>query len=212
MAKGDSPAPYHFIDDGKEIEVHPAWARYLIDNMAVVRGWTLWHWLRFLEVRNPNTPSLAAKVTGITRGSLDRYGGFPFGANVRQDAVYELCVGFLAVDVAGQHQHDSGYPVRHSQPLQKGRGVLALWSCVFREVMQVGGRHRVRPPAQLGCQCGNGRCMVGLPFVMLECGLHDGGACHRSLFGCCGFLRARGLGGQSGVWHHGRVRQNWSGK
>ena len=72
MAKSDSPAPYHFIGDGRELEVHPAWARYLIDNMAVVRGWTLWHWLRFLEVRNPNTPSLAAKVTGITRGSLAR--------------------------------------------------------------------------------------------------------------------------------------------
>ena len=70
MSGSDAPAPYHFADDGESIIIHPHWLKYLADNANIVRGWTLWHWTRFLESHNPNTPSLTAKITGVVRGSL----------------------------------------------------------------------------------------------------------------------------------------------
>ena len=71
MAVSDAPAPYHFSGDGESIVIHPNWMRYFVTNANVVRGWTLWHWARYLESRNPNTPSLTAKIAGVVRGSLD---------------------------------------------------------------------------------------------------------------------------------------------
>ena len=70
MSDGDSPAPYHFSDGGGKIVIHSRWAKYFTANAGIVRGWTLWHWTRFLEARNPNTPSLTAKIAGVVRGSL----------------------------------------------------------------------------------------------------------------------------------------------
>ena len=66
----DSPVPYHFSKDGKAIIIHSGWAAYFVDNADIVRGWTLWNWARFLEIRNPSTPSLTAKITGVVRGPL----------------------------------------------------------------------------------------------------------------------------------------------
>ena len=70
MSGSDSPAPYHFSDDGGKIIVHSEWAGYFADNADILRGWVLWHWTRFLESRNSGTPSLTAKITGVVRGSM----------------------------------------------------------------------------------------------------------------------------------------------
>ena len=74
MSGRDSPAPppYHFSNGGDKIIIHPKWTGYFSDNADIVRGWTLWHWARFLESRNPSTPSLTAKITGITRSALTK--------------------------------------------------------------------------------------------------------------------------------------------
>lgn len=69
---GDAPVPYHFSEDGRAIVLHPEWAAYFAHNADILRGWALWHWARFLEVRNPNTPSLTAKITGAVRGALTK--------------------------------------------------------------------------------------------------------------------------------------------
>lgn len=70
LAESDSPAPYYFSDNRSDIIVHPRWREYFAANADIVRGWVLWHWARFLETRNPSTPSLSAKITGVVRGSL----------------------------------------------------------------------------------------------------------------------------------------------
>lgn len=42
--------------------VHPDWATYLRENRKVIDGWASWHWLSYMQARNPNVPSLAGKL------------------------------------------------------------------------------------------------------------------------------------------------------
>ena len=70
MSKSRSPSPYHFSQNGKEIIIHSGWADYFAVNTEIIRGWALWHWARFLEVRYPGIPSLMAKISGVVRGNL----------------------------------------------------------------------------------------------------------------------------------------------
>ena len=55
------PPPYHFPSD-EEIQLHPAWNAYLQKNCAVVKGWLLWHWLKYLQGKNPSVPAIASKI------------------------------------------------------------------------------------------------------------------------------------------------------
>ncbi|MCY4302702.1 MAG: hypothetical protein OXC68_13335 [Aestuariivita sp.] len=46
-----------------EIEFHHDWYKYLSRNRGIIQGWSDSHWLRFLEGRNPNVPSLSQKIS-----------------------------------------------------------------------------------------------------------------------------------------------------
>ncbi|MBN2885895.1 MAG: hypothetical protein JXM75_04205 [Chromatiaceae bacterium] len=46
----------------RAVIVHPAWAAYLERHIAIIEGWTAWHWLHYMQRRNPTTPALANKL------------------------------------------------------------------------------------------------------------------------------------------------------
>lgn len=44
------------------IVLNGLWFPDFRDNLPIVRRWVLWHWLGFVQKRNPNTPGLASKL------------------------------------------------------------------------------------------------------------------------------------------------------
>jgi len=44
------------------IVLHSDWAKYIRDNFDVIRSWADFHWLNYLQRRNPNAPSLVSKL------------------------------------------------------------------------------------------------------------------------------------------------------
>ena len=60
LAAQNTHAPYRFLPDA--IEVHPVWAEYLRQHRGVLRGFTYWHLVRFLQKHNPNVIGLSEKL------------------------------------------------------------------------------------------------------------------------------------------------------
>lgn len=58
-AQGDK-APYHFVGD--HIEVHKPWLDYLQRHQGILRGFTFWHLVRFLQKNNSNVIGLSEKM------------------------------------------------------------------------------------------------------------------------------------------------------
>jgi len=48
--------------DCQAIIIHSDWANYLKQHYAIVRGWTAWEWLTYMQKRNPSTPAIANKL------------------------------------------------------------------------------------------------------------------------------------------------------
>jgi hypothetical protein len=70
-ASPDAPCLYRFgADDDWSIELHPVWADYLRRHSAILRGYTLWHFLLYLQSRNPGVPNLAVKLFAPTSRNL----------------------------------------------------------------------------------------------------------------------------------------------
>lgn len=44
------------------IFVHPDWAAYLETHFPIIQGWAAWHWLHYMQRRNPATPGLPNKL------------------------------------------------------------------------------------------------------------------------------------------------------
>lgn len=44
------------------IIIHPDWLTYLENNYSIVRGWASWQWLKYMQSRNPNVPSVSSKL------------------------------------------------------------------------------------------------------------------------------------------------------
>jgi hypothetical protein len=60
LAAISTRAPYRFIED--DIEVHEAWADYLRRHSYILRGFTYWHLVRFLQKHNSNVIGLSEKL------------------------------------------------------------------------------------------------------------------------------------------------------
>ena len=60
LANQTSKAPYFFA--GNEVQLDPKWAAYLQQHQAVLRGFTYWHLVRFLQKNNPNVIGLSEKL------------------------------------------------------------------------------------------------------------------------------------------------------
>lgn len=59
---------YKFLNKS-EIEIHPEWAEYLKENIAIVEGWHSWNWLNYLQKINLNVPNLVEKLSPPTQRS-----------------------------------------------------------------------------------------------------------------------------------------------
>jgi hypothetical protein len=60
--------PLYYVDDD-ELVLHPDWVVYLRENRSVVQGWASWHWLGYMQARNPNVPNLAGKLFPVVARS-----------------------------------------------------------------------------------------------------------------------------------------------
>lgn len=60
LANQSEIAPYHFI--GGDIELNDKWVTYLQQHQAILRGFTSWHLVRFLQKNNPNVIGLSEKL------------------------------------------------------------------------------------------------------------------------------------------------------
>lgn len=60
LANQTEKAPYRFIDG--EIGLNDKWAAYLQQHQAILRGFTSWHLVRFLQKNNPNVIGLSEKL------------------------------------------------------------------------------------------------------------------------------------------------------
>lgn len=49
------------------IHWHPEWVRYLERHYPIVHAWASWHWLQYMQRRNPTTPALASKLFAPTK-------------------------------------------------------------------------------------------------------------------------------------------------
>ena len=60
----NNPPPYRMelSPSPNEIELHPKWRDYFIRNREIIRGWTMYHWIDFLQARNPYVPSIVNKI------------------------------------------------------------------------------------------------------------------------------------------------------
>ena len=60
----ENPPPYRMglSPSPNEIELHPKWRDYFMRNREIIRGWTIYHWIDFLQVRNPYVPSIVNKI------------------------------------------------------------------------------------------------------------------------------------------------------
>jgi hypothetical protein len=58
----DNKPLYKFNQDATAILVHPEWAYYIQINYQVIRGWTSWKWLQYMQKKNPNTPAIVNKL------------------------------------------------------------------------------------------------------------------------------------------------------
>ncbi|MCB9740347.1 MAG: hypothetical protein H6747_13885 [Deltaproteobacteria bacterium] len=64
---------YRLVGKADALEVHPDWWVYVKANHTTLREWVLWHWLTYLQPRNPTVPSLSAKLVPVVeRASLTR--------------------------------------------------------------------------------------------------------------------------------------------
>lgn len=46
---------------------HPDWVDYLRTHISIIRGWASWHWLHYMQKRNPTTPGLSNKLFPPTK-------------------------------------------------------------------------------------------------------------------------------------------------
>ena len=67
--RGENPPPYYIDSNntGEEIIFHEKWAEYFSGNAEVIKGWCLWHFAKFLQVRNPNIPAIINKITASSK-------------------------------------------------------------------------------------------------------------------------------------------------
>ena len=66
-----SPPPYYFPKPNSII-VHPQWLEYFSCNLSIVRSWISWHWARYLQQKNANTPAIVYKLDENFTPSTDK--------------------------------------------------------------------------------------------------------------------------------------------
>jgi len=60
--------PYYFR--GNEIVLNKIWFQYLLKNIGLIKGFTYWYLIKFLQKNNPNVPGIAEKIFKPTQRNL----------------------------------------------------------------------------------------------------------------------------------------------
>ena len=61
--KFDEIKPLYYVDDSEKVLIiHTDWLHYLYSNISIVEEWALWEWLQYMQLKNPNTTNLSAKL------------------------------------------------------------------------------------------------------------------------------------------------------
>ena len=55
------PSLYRFTD-GNKIEISPLWKDYLLLHLKILKGFTYWHLIKYLQKRNPNVANIPTKL------------------------------------------------------------------------------------------------------------------------------------------------------
>lgn len=63
--------PYWF--SGNKIIINRIWYDYFLKNIGLLRGFTYWHLMKFLQKNNPNVPGISEKIFKPTQRNLGRY-------------------------------------------------------------------------------------------------------------------------------------------
>jgi hypothetical protein len=53
---------YRFSASQDQLIPHPAWAEYFRTHYSVIKGWTAWHWLEYMQKCNQGVPAISAKL------------------------------------------------------------------------------------------------------------------------------------------------------
>lgn len=62
---------YMFIDNATKVIVHHDWMLYLYENIGLVRAFTAWNYLDYMQRRNPSVPNIKDKLfPPVARNSL----------------------------------------------------------------------------------------------------------------------------------------------
>ena len=57
----------------KRIEVYPEWIEYFMTHFVIIEGWVFWHWVSYLQNKNPNAIALVNKLQKPSvRATLNR--------------------------------------------------------------------------------------------------------------------------------------------
>ncbi len=59
--KVSKPSLYRFLD-GNKIEISPLWEGYLLLRLKILKGFTYWHLISYLQKRNPNVANITTKL------------------------------------------------------------------------------------------------------------------------------------------------------
>lgn len=68
----ESPPIFRYVD-GDRIEINEKWMDYFSRSTNIISSWAKYHWIEYLQRRNPNVPSIITKIElPISRGNLTR--------------------------------------------------------------------------------------------------------------------------------------------
>lgn len=65
-------SPIYKINDDK-ISIYPEWMQYFISHFTIIEAWAFWHWVNYLQSKNPSAIALVNKLQkSSVRASLSR--------------------------------------------------------------------------------------------------------------------------------------------
>lgn len=65
----NNPSLYRFLNK-KEIEINPLWKEYLLLHSEILKGFTYWHLIKYLQKSNPNVANISVKLFAPTKRQL----------------------------------------------------------------------------------------------------------------------------------------------
>ncbi len=94
--------------EGLVLEIRDDWAQYLKTNYAIVNGWHNFHFLHYLQKRNPTVLSLATKLSPPEERNMNQVKKL-FGDFFKERQDLRRCI-YTGVEISGSVSHDHFFP------------------------------------------------------------------------------------------------------